>query len=142
HDLFLVHQEFSRARGIDIKIMGRLIGVDMSIDQRHLAPFDAAVAVLQLSSPITQRLHLATSQNDACFEPFFDVVVEAGTAVDADGLFFGVRWFGHIQGHGSAVPLLYQPMTRLSIKRTSPTHTAIANKVGPETRDASSRVSG
>ena len=57
-DLAFVEQEFSRAQRFVVVVVGKRVGADVHLVQKHLAVFDLGVGVLQVGLAHSQGLDL------------------------------------------------------------------------------------
>jgi hypothetical protein len=84
-----VKQQLSRPQGLVIHAVSLFIGADMTVEQPHFAPFDHAVALLQVDSTRSYGFDLGPEQGHAGLEDFKDVVLVESLSVQADHLLFG-----------------------------------------------------
>src|SRR5262245_25385862 len=92
-----MEQQFSRASGFMIELIGPRVGTHVSVDKKRLALLNAGVTIFEIGLAVAERLDFASDQDETRFIRFIDEIVVPRLPVHADDLLSG-RFF---PSHGS-----------------------------------------
>ena len=85
-----MEQELPRPQRVVVEAVSLVVGADVHADQKHLAVFNAAEAVLQVDLPLPQGLHFRSRQGDSRFVGFMNKIIVARFAV-VRNIFYATR---------------------------------------------------
>lgn len=64
HDLALMHEELSRAKGVSVENISLLVGADMYTEGKELTLVDLAIGILEIYRTAPQRFYLGSIERD------------------------------------------------------------------------------
>ena len=83
-DLAAVEKQLARAKRIMICVVSVGVWTDVTVQQPYLAALDEAIGILEIYATISGRLDLGSRKNDSGLQPFKNLVVMKGLAVNRD----------------------------------------------------------
>jgi hypothetical protein len=86
-----VQQELSDPERIVVSVVGKRVGPDVQLVDKHLAVYNPAIGVLEVGLAKPQGFHLGSRKNQPGLELVYDKEIKPGFTVDGDG-FYSTLW--------------------------------------------------